>query len=230
MLTIVTWKWNRPEYRTKFTAEHVNVMARMIGRHYAGEHEVCCVTNDSDGIDPQVRIIPDTEDFASLRSPHGGISNPSCFRRLRMFMEDAAETFGERIVSIDLDAVIVRDMAPVWDRDEDFVGWRDPMSPRQLNGSMMLLRAGSRPGVWDEFNPDSSPGKALKAGYKGSDQAWLSYCLAGEPRWTKDDGIYSFRVDVMGRVLPKDARIIFFHGNVKPWTVPEVDPVRKHWN
>lgn len=98
MITVVCWKWQAfPGYRSKFTAEHVNVFARMIRRHYRGPMEIVCVTDDPEGIDrvqthvdvthmatpigrreliaarPESgvdRIIPLWPDFAEIPSPH----------------------------------------------------------------------------------------------------------------------------------------------------------------
>lgn len=220
-LTVICWKWQGPtDYRSSFGAESVNVLRRMVRRHYARPHRFCCVTNQPEGLDAGIEVIPDRADFANVPSPHGG-KNPSCYRRLRMFAPDAAETFGPRLVSLDLDCVIVRDMSPVWDRSEDFVIWGDTNPKTLYNGSMVMLTAGARPKVWTEFDPMVSPKKAQASGNFGSDQAWISYCLGkGEAKWTRADGVYSYRNEIMhhGGRLPVDARIVMFHGVVDPWS------------
>lgn len=220
MISVVCWKWNRPGYRSTFTGAHVNAMARMVDRHYSKSARIICVTNDATGIDrDRVEMIADREDFADLPSPHGG-NNPSCYRRLLLWHPDAAQWFGERFVSIDLDNVLVRDVRPLWDRPEDCVVYRDPLYPGQINGSMLLLAAGSRPDVWTAFDPDRSPQIARGVGFRGSDQAWLSLRLPTEPRWDTRDGVYSFRKDIepAGGRLPADARIVVMHGRQDPWT------------
>lgn len=233
-LSVVCWKWAPAAgYRSSFGAEAVNVLRRMVARHYARPHRFCCVTNDAAGLDPQVVVIPDREDFKDVPSPHGG-RNPSCYRRLRMFAPDAAETFGPRFVSMDIDCVIVRDMAPVWDRDEDFVIWGDTNPKTLYNGSMMLLRAGARPRVWQKFDPLKSPAEAHASGNFGSDQAWISYCLGkGEAKWTQADGVFSFRNEIQrkGGALPGTARVVMFHGNIDPWhrEAQRLPWVRQHW-
>ena len=42
----------------------------------------------------------------------------------------------------------------------------------------------------------------------------------GEARWKRSDGVYSFRNDIQSdlRRLPHDARVVFFHGSVDPWS------------
>lgn len=208
----------------------------MVDRHYRDPHEFVCVTDAPYGIDPDIRVVPAWNDFASLPSPHGG-HNPSCYRRLRAFAPDIAPVLGERFVSIDLDTVIVGDVRPIWNRPEDFVAWGETNPRSHYNGSMWLLRAGARPQVWATFDPETSPAMTRAAGTFGSDQGWLSYCLGrGEPTWTTKDGVYSYnvhlkRTDGRPAQLPPDARIVMFHGSVDPWS-PEaqrLDWVRAHY-
>ena len=230
MISFVCWRWHVPGYRSTFGPEAVNTLARMVRRHYPARHRFLCVTNDRAGINGEIEIVPDRADFADVGSPHGG-ANPSCYRRLRMFHPDAARTFGERIVSLDLDAVIVGDLRPLVDRPENFVAWRDPLSPRQYNGSLIILRAGSRPKVWTDFDPAASPRRALAAGFKGSDQAWISCALPDEATVGREDGVLSYRKDVRGKALPADARIVFAHGAQDPWgdEMQRLEWVREHY-
>lgn len=219
MITVVTFKWRpRPGYRSKFTAEHVNILASMVRRHYSKPHRFICVTDDAEGIDEGIGIVPLWDDCADLQSPHGG-NNPSCYRRLKLYSAEAEQMFGPRIVSLDLDCVITGDLEPLWDRPEEFVVWGQTNPANPYNGSMQLLTAGSRRKVWEDFDPLRSPRKALSAGYFGSDQAWLCYCLGpNEARWTQADGVYSYRLDCKpkGGALPSNARIVFFHGQIDP--------------
>lgn len=221
MLTIVTWKWRpAPGYRSTFGPETVSALKRMVDRHYPDPHRFICVTDDPVGIDPSVEILPLWNDFADVPSPHGG-KNPSCYRRLRMFHPEIGKHFGERFVSMDLDAVITGDMRPVWNRPEDFVAWGDtnPRPGSHYNGSMILLRAGARPQVWERFDPATSPKQSLRAGCWGSDQGHISFVLGGgEAKWGKKDGVYSFRNDLQNqRDIPANCRVVLFHGKHDPW-------------
>lgn len=230
MLTVVCWKWSRPGYRSIFTGKHVNALARMVDRHYTKPHRVLCITNDPIDIERGITIVTDDEDFLDVPSPHGGMS-PTCYRRLRMFKPDIGQVFGERFVSIDLDVVLTGDVTPLWDRPEDIVLYRDPLYPTQFNGSMVLMTAGSRPQVWDDFDPLVSPRMARVSGKVGSDQSWISYKLPGEATWGPEDGVYSYRKDIENTgVLRKDARVVVFHGRTDPWTTGQRLPwVREHW-
>ncbi len=220
MLTVVTWYWKpAATYRSKFSTAHVNVLRSMVARHYKQPHEFVCVTDNPKGLHPSIRVVPDWNDYADIPSPNGG-HNPSCYRRLRAFHPDIDQAFGPRFVSLDLDTVIVGDLAPLWHRPEDFVIWGETNPKSFYNGSMFLLSSGARPKVWQQFNPKTSPDTAKAAGKFGSDQGWISYCLGkGERTWTTGDGVYSYNVHLrqQGNALPKDARIVMFHGSRDPW-------------
>lgn len=234
MLTVACWKWKGPaSYRSQFAAEHVNVLARMVARHYARPHRFVCITDDAEGVDPAIGIVPLWNEFAELRSPHG-LGNPSCYRRLKAFAPEIRDVLGERFVWLDLDCVVTGDLAPLFDRTEDFISWGDTNPSNSVNGSMVMMTAGARARVYEDFDPATSPELTRRLGHFGSDQAWISKVLGkGEARWGAADGIYSYRVHLkpLRGVLPANARIVFFHGQVDPWS-PEAQRlgwVRDNW-
>lgn len=219
-LSFVTWKWPSPKgYRSTFGPAQVNTLARMVARQYTEPHRFICVTDEPEGIDPAVEVLPAWNDFADLPSPSGG-HNPSCYRRLRMFARDIGQSFGPRFVSMDLDVVITGDLRPLVNRDEEFVIWGDTNPSTFYNGSLILMSAGARPHVWERFDPVASPKAAKAAGHHGSDQGWISHCLGPkETKWGKADGVYSYRNDIErnGDRLPSGARIVVCHGPRDPW-------------
>jgi hypothetical protein len=160
-----------------------------------------------------------------------------------MFAPEAAQWFGDRFVSLDLDCVIVGDLRSVWDKPDDFVIWGDTSPHTRYNASMIMMTAGSRPKVWTTFDPTRSPRQSREAGQFGSDQGWISTCLGhGERKFTTRDGVFSFRNHVnrdhvfnpsaRGQ-LPPGARVVFFHGQIDPWVreVQERYPwIRRHYN
>jgi diadenosine tetraphosphatase ApaH/serine/threonine PP2A family protein phosphatase len=222
VLTVVCWRWKPSRnYRSEFGPETVNTLASMVARHYKHPHRVVCVTDDPAGIDSSIGIVPLWDDLSDLVNPHGP-HQPSCYRRLKAFAPEARDWFGDRFVSLDLDCVIVGDMAPLWNRPEEFVIWGSGTDKRVwCNGSMWMMTAGARKQVWETFNPKTSPAAAKRAGFFGSDQGWMAHCLGRkEAMWTTNDGVYSFRVHLNGgsKQLPSDARIVFFHGRYDPWS------------
>jgi hypothetical protein len=234
VITFVTFKWEPPRhYRSSFGPDAVLVLRNMIARHYKKPHNFVCVTDNTAGL-KGVNTFPLWDDHRDVPSPSGS-HNPSCYRRLRMFAPEAKEWFGERVVVMDLDTVIVRDITPLFEEDVDFRIWGESDFPRTqwMNGSLWMLKTGTRTKVWTEFNPKRSPYLAKKAGARGSDQGWMSFILGkGERTWGREDGVYSFRkhVQPLGH-LPDDARMVMFHGRVDPWGYQaRVIPwVQEHW-
>lgn len=220
MLAVVTFKWSKPGYRSVFTAHHVNVVRHMVDRHYPDPHRVICVTDDPTGIEPGIECVPLWNDHAEVKNPTWP-NGPHCYRRLKTFSREFAAIAGPRFVCIDLDVVITADLRPLWNRSEDFVIFASRELHNWYNGSMFLMTTGCRAQVWDEFDPERSPRLAQLAGYRGSDQAWINYCLGqGEARWTWDDGVYPYPAYIWRKKrghLPADARVVIFWGKPDPW-------------
>lgn len=131
---------------------------------------------------------------------------------------------------VDIDMVITGNIDHLLDHKTDFVGWRPRQSwghgPR-LGGGMYLMKTGSHTEVYEDFKGHESIAEAREAGFRGSDQAWISHKIYGQvDLWPHSAGIYSVR-DLKLR-LPADARLVQFNGRVKPWQSP-LPWVRKHW-
>lgn len=221
MLRVVCWFWlPKAEYRTQFTVGHVNTLRSMVERNYKSPHEFVCITDQTKGFDSAIRVIPLWDHHRKRESIYGP-GAPSCYPRLYAYSSDMREIIGERFVSVDLDACITADMAPVWDRKEDFMIWGGKGRRTPWNGSMWMMNAGCREKVWTEFDrdPDRAIKKARGAGFYGSDQAWMNYMLGPhENHWDEDDGVYSYRMHVKnyGGKMPKGCRICFFEGHYDP--------------
>ena len=220
MISVVCFKWKpRPGYRSVYGPEQVHTLRNMVARNYPSPHRFICITDDPDGLDADVEVVPLWDDFADIENPSFK-NGPSCYRRLKMFSPDIGRLVGDRFVCVDLDVVIVNDVRPLWDRKEDFVGFRNPNPTWPLNGSMFLMSAGARPQVWETFNPADSPAMTHKANMRGSDQGWMSYVLGWkEAMWGPEDGIANFQIEIVKKAgrLPGGSRMVFFWGKNDPW-------------
>ena len=213
MLTILLWKWRQKNYRSKFTAENVNIMCNMIGRNLDIPHRFLCITDDPQGVK--------CETYPLWTEPNVNLTEgrPNCLRRLKVFGEFGKE-LGDRLISIDLDTVITKNITPIVDRKEDFVIWGDTARNTLYNGGFWIMTPGTRKQVWENFRPEMLK-ETKRLGIVGSDQAIISHILGpGEATWTTEDGVFSYRNHLRKGLLPKppNARIVFFHGSFDPWS------------
>jgi hypothetical protein len=219
-LTVLCWLWSQPGAPGTYTARHVNVWAGMVRRNLTIPHRIACVTRDPAGIEPGVDIITPPGDFEDICIPTWGPARPQCLRRLSMFRPDAAAIFGPRFVCMDVDCVVTGPLDSLFDRPETAVFYASPpssggaLNPRPYNGSMLMLTAGARPQVYDQFTPE----RAAAAGrrFVGSDQAWISEVLGpNEPTWSEADGVVwwgRWQGGIRGC-------LVFFPGRPKPWSL-----------
>lgn len=215
MLTVICWLWSQPGFPTRYRAEHVNIWADMVDRHLSMPHRLACVTDTPTGIDRSIKIVPPPRDFEGISIPSWGPDKPQCLRRLAMFRPDAARVFGKRFVSMDLDCVVAGPLDPLFDVPDDFKIYRGapPHRRRPYAGGLVLMTAGARPQVYEQFSPEG----AAEAGrqFIGSDQAWINYVLGpGEATWGIEDGIYWWPI---APIIEPRCRLMLPHGSPKPW-------------
>ena len=212
MLTVCCWFWRQEGVRTPYEPLHVAIWADMVRRNLSKPHRLAVVTHEDLNI-PGVELIRPPRDFEDIRIPSWPDFRPQCLRRLVMFRSDAADIFGDEILCMDLDLTIGAALDPMLDGEHDFRMAVGTAYGRPYNGSMIYLRAGSRPRVYEDFTHAG----AIEAGsrYVGSDQAWIAHCLGPrEATWGDDDGLtYS----TVGRRPDTERRVMFFPGSQKPW-------------
>jgi hypothetical protein len=222
-LTVLTWLWAQPGGRARFDATNVNIWFESLLRNSTLDLDIACVTDIPEGIDPRVRIIDPPGEWEGLQTSRWKGGRPSCYRRIAMFRPDAADIFGERFVCMDLDCVITDNIDRILDRDEDFVICEPSQKGVRwvYNGSMVMMTAGCRPRVYNQFTPDNA--ELASRRFVGSDQAWIAYVLGpGEALFTREDGVTRWGEPTRGP-------IVFFPGNVKPWDCLGVDWVAEHY-
>lgn len=225
MLQVVLWKWEQPGANRAYLPEHVNVMCSMLRRNLSKvPHRIVCVTDSEFGI-TECETAPLWEDFNNLPNATGR-HLPSCYRRLKLYDAKTQKNIGidkgDRIMGIDIDALITNDLRPVIETPGEFVGWHLARHDGKLvfNGSLQMFTAGTLQHIWDEFDPRTSPKEAFNAGFRGSDQSWLSYKLCGRPGSVGLEYPLVSSYPLQNRIrheLKFATSIIFFHGSQKPW-------------
>ncbi|MEE8370477.1 MAG: hypothetical protein V3S00_06890 [Dehalococcoidia bacterium] len=230
MIQIVCWLWDDPRYRYshlfRYTANHVNVLASMVRRNLTMEHEIVCITDMPEGIDPSIRIVPIWDDLREM----GG-----CYVRLKAFAPEMKQLIGDRFVWIDVDCVIVGRLDSLFNRPEDFVIWSHAGGRLPYCASMVMMDAGARRQVWDDFDQEAAPAIGDPRRAFGTDQSWICERLPGEAVWDRKDGVLS-RIDVgltwrrpVPHGLPRGAKIVFFHGPYDPASMTGPDWVTENW-
>lgn len=221
MITFCTWLWTDPEYRWNkhfiYGEQHVRILRDSLRRNCTLPHRFVLITDQPDNFpDIDTVCMPDGHrDLPGYKSKGGG-----CWHRLRLFDRDFCLTVGERVVQLDLDCVITGNVDPIFDRSEPFVAWKDVTPSTPYCGSMLMMDAGARQRVWDEFSADPKGCMEKSRRKVGTDQAWIGECLGfWEKTWGPKDGVYNYRHELerkhSGR-LPENARMVFFTGPVDP--------------
>jgi hypothetical protein len=210
MITFVTWWWQG--WRNLYQPEHVYKTRDAIAKHYKLPHRFVCVT-DQPHLLPGVKTcrLWETHSFEG-RDPN----LPNCYRRLKLFDGEASK-FGDRLVSIDIDSIILDDITDLF-TDDPFKILSAKCNP--YNGSIWQVKPGTHPEVWTSLSKASiakANNTKMKNGrkYYGSDQAYMAYMLPDAPTWDEKDGIYYYN-DVV-KAIPDNAKIIFFPGTLNPW-------------
>jgi len=189
-LTIACFKWRRSAgghvlpHVCDYTAEHVNILQRMLARHLTIPYRMVCITDDPEGVGCET--IPLWDKCSEL----GG-----CFNRLYAFSPDMRGVLGQRFALIDLDVVITGNCDHIFGLHGDFIIHRyqhDNCKRQYYNGSLMIMDAGARAAVWNSFrgqaSVDSMRGDKSRI---GSDQKWISTVLGpGERTLGQEVGIF----------------------------------------
>ena len=205
------------------------MLQRMCARHLTTPHRFICITDKSDGLDPAVEFLqtpPTAAALGGLASPEG-VRFPSCYRRLWTFSKEA-KMLGDCVIVTDIDVVVTRDFSNLFEFEPEanFMGWLPETcwgKQHRFGGGIYRLVPGTRTEVWTRFSGGNSIMEARLAGFRGSDQAWISYVLSRKERyWSRGSGIHSVRELGHTLALPKGARIVQFNGNRKPWDYARV--------
>src|SRR5574343_862843 len=229
MINIVCLK-----HGAKYSAEYVNKLFNMVTRNLKLPHNVVCFTDDPTGINSNVecRLLPTDSRFS------GWWWKPYIFSK-DQFLESDVNLF------IDLDMVIVNDMAPLFDYPGNIVGMRDVIAtihPRiEKLGSAVIRWQGDYSRIWEELVKQPHVMKS-----RHGDQDWILHLLKNEMarfpiEWIPSykwgirnkselvikDGRYVFST-VRNVDVPNDAIILAFHGTPNPEDVND-QVILDHW-
>lgn len=233
MLTVCTWLWG-----TAYGPADVAKLAAGVRRHLKQDYRFVCVTDHEEyfsaGIWSQ-RISGEVISTPIL--DRDLLSTKGCFARLRMFDPEWQEELcaDDRIVCMDLDTVITGPLDPLFNRPETFLILQgaNAANPCPFNGSLMMLRAGAHPEVWQDFSLEAATADNVAKYEFHDDQGWLWHKLPNAAGWKvgPQSGVYAFQKPAWpkGDDLPTDARLVVFPGWRSPEKFKHLPWVQEHW-
>lgn len=215
------------KYGKAYPADYVNRMLSMLSRHLREPFDLYCITEDTSGLDPEVRVIAPPFDV------------PGWWNKLFLFspVMPAGET-----LYLDLDQILTGDIMPLLDACRKsrarLSAYRDPLRwmGSQVNSSWLHFRAPELSFIYEAFLRDL-PGVL---NLEGGDQLYI---------WQQMKDIYfvdeavphavkSFRFELCAAqgetltvpdTIDPSVRVINFHGHPKPHELPRVPWVQQHW-
>ena len=224
MLNIVTWYWGH-----KYPRDHVLKLVAGVERNLTQPHRIIVMSE-------QARIKYGGVVSLPIMDEHL-IHQPGCVVRMRIFdptwQASVGIMYDDRIVDLDIDAVITRPLDSLFDREEDFVILQgiNTTNPCPYNGSVFMLRAGAHADVWNDFSLEAN--RAVPWHSFPDDQGWMHHKIPNGAAWTVADGIYGFKKKdwPSGDSLPTNARIVAFPGWRDP-SMPifaKIPWIKQHW-
>ena len=198
------WNADRPatvvcvKHGTLYGPEYANRLAAMVRRNADSDVRFVCFTEDPVGLADGVEHRP---------LPAENLQG--WWNKVALFKPDLAD-IGERILFFDLDVVITGSIEPLLRCESDFAIMDNDYVPG-YNTSVMLLRTGARPDVWDNFS-------ATEADKFGGDQDWVAINAPDGELWP-DGWRVPYRLRA-AKAPPPDCKVVCFCGRPNPDKYP----------
>lgn len=210
---ILCMKWG-----TKYGPEYVNRLHGMVSRHLRGPFRFVCLTDNSEGIVPQVECLP----IPSLDLPEGIPERG--WKKLTTFEADLHGLNGTALF-LDIDIVIVDDITPFFEYPGEFLIIHDWKRPWRITGNSSVYRfeLGAHSDVLSNFQANA---ESIRNQFR-NEQAYLSDVLhkQGKLGYWPSDWCASWKYHCIPKfplnyfktpAIPTGARILIFHGVMNP--------------
>lgn len=214
---VVCMKWG-----DKYDARYVNRLLGMCRRNLTLEHRFVCLTDDDAGLLPGIEAFPLPPTLEGKTLPARG-----AWQKLAVFGKDGAPfaQAGDTVLFLDLDLLVVANIDALFEAEGEFLIIRDWLHPGGEIGNSSVFRfvAGRHHNILDEFRAKS--GDYLSR--FRNEQSYLSHLLCRDgllgfwpASWCasfKRSCVPRFPLSLFrGPRLPRDAKIIAFHGRPNP--------------
>ena len=216
---VICMKWG-----TKYGPHYVNNLYAMARRHLTGDFRFVCLTDDTQGIRPEVECFPIPR--LDIRPEAAGVRDMA-WRKLTTFSTDLVDVYGLHgtALFLDLDVVVVGGLDDFFAKPGEFLIIKDYKRPWRVTGNSSVYRfeIGAHPDVLDYFRAnedkmrrDFRNEQAYLSDYlhrQGMLQYWPSewcpickyHCI---PFWPSN----YWREPL----IPDGTRIVIFHGECNP--------------
>lgn len=203
-----------------YSIEHVITLANMLARH--GGHTLTCA-HDGISLPPHIR---------GIRIPSDVVMLDDYLPKLWAWSPELHQQMPARFACIDLDVVILDDIAPVLATDDPILLW-DSARGEPYNTSLFALENGCGHEVWTSLTAARlNMAKRLATRWTG-DQSWVAFVLGtpGAQTFGEDTGIIRYRPSEHRAGVPSGTRAAFFCGPMAPNTEAKHSPwVKRQWN
>lgn len=226
MLIVSTWLWGK-----KWGTDYSQKLFVGLKRNIRQEFRTVLISDQTypDSGADVVCAIP--------RDDYPLLAILGCLARMRVFSASMQEQMGakkgDRIVNIDVDAVVTGELDPLFDRDDEFTILQgfNSTNPCPFNGSLWMFRAGERHDVSDDFSLEQYHARKVPFHAIPDDQGWLHYKFPDAKAYTPKDGAYCFKKKTWSSgddALPAGARVVAFPGR-DPAKFLHLAWVKRHW-
>ena len=206
------------KWGTKYGPDYVNRLHRMIAKNIERDFQITCFTDDGNGIDPDVRVMP----LLPLGLPEGLPERG--WNKLATLAEGIGGLQGQ-VVFLDLDVVITGSLDDFFELPGEFLIIRDSKFRTKPigNSSVYRFEIGRFASVLDDFVKNFD---WVRKNFR-NEQAYLSYAIhkLGHLQFWPDGWCPSFKYHCMkpwpmglfkDPELPAGAKIVIFHGHPLP--------------
>lgn len=202
-----------------YGVEHVATLARMLARH--GGHTLTCA---HDGYE-----MPDG--VRGLMMPYEVWTLDDYLPKLWAWSPALHAQMPGRFACIDLDVVILDDLAPVLAADAPIRLW-DSAVGEPYNTSLFTLEPGHGHDVWTSLTPGRLFVAKQSARRWTGDQSWVAHVLGpNAPTFGEGTGVIRYRPSEHREAPPAGARAVFLCGPRCPITESKYGPwIKRHWN
>ncbi len=203
-----------------YSIEHVITLEKMLARH--GGHTLTCV---HDGVELPPWI-------GSIRMPDDVVALDDYLPKLWAWSPELHQQMPGRFACIDLDVVILDDVAPVLATDDPILIW-DSAVGEPYNSSLVAITPGHGQEVWTSLTAARlNMAKRLAQRWTG-DQSWVAFVLGtpGAATFGEDTGIIRYRPLEHREAPPSGTRAAFLCGPYCPRSESQKSPwIKRHWN